>query len=159
MCIEYHIQVNMYHVSAQGVDERTITVHYYYYIMCCYITKNILFEPRAEARDVRISPKILYHASSHAGLQVTTSFTQTAVGHNNNNITVLLNVNTLIARGLFCSAKYTHHTFTPIIKHLITTTANKHPGKKSFIDKNMKNPTGIKLCISHKMATSRGPPS
>ena len=62
------------------------------------------------------------------------------------------------ARGLFCGAKFTHHTSTPIIKHLITTTANKHPGKKSFIDKNMKNPTGIKLCISHKIATSRGPP-
>ena len=30
MCIEYHIQVNMYHVSAQGVDERRINVHYYY---------------------------------------------------------------------------------------------------------------------------------
>ena len=30
MCIEYHIQVNMYHVSAQGVDERMINVHYYY---------------------------------------------------------------------------------------------------------------------------------
>ena len=57
----------------------------------------------------------------------------------------------LIAQGMFCGAKYTHHTFTPIIKHLIPTTANKHPGKKSFIDKNMKNPTGIKLCISHKI--------
>ena len=33
MCIEYHIQVYMYHVtvSAQGVDERMINVHYYYY--------------------------------------------------------------------------------------------------------------------------------
>ena len=31
MCIEYHIQVNMYHVSAQGVDERMINVYYYYY--------------------------------------------------------------------------------------------------------------------------------
>ena len=31
MCIEYHIKVNMYHVSAQGVDERMINVHYYYY--------------------------------------------------------------------------------------------------------------------------------
>ena len=31
MCIEYHIWVNMYHVSAQGVDERMINVHYYYY--------------------------------------------------------------------------------------------------------------------------------
>ena len=31
MCIEYHILVNMYHVRAQGVDERMINVHYYYY--------------------------------------------------------------------------------------------------------------------------------
>ena len=74
------------------------------------------------------------------------------------NITLLPSVNTLIARGMFCSAKYTHrHTFTPVIKHLITTTANKHPGKKSFIDKNMEGPTGIKLCISHKIAISQGP--
>ena len=57
---------------------------------------------------------------------------------------------------MFCGAKYAHHTFTAIIKHKITT-ANKQPGKKSFIDKNMKSPTGIKLCISHKKATSRGP--
>ena len=57
---------------------------------------------------------------------------------NFNFITLLPNVNTLIARGgMFCGAKYTHHTFTPIIKHLITT-ANKHPGKKSFIDKDMR---------------------
>ena len=47
------------------------------------------------------------------------------------NTTLLPSVNTLIARGMFCGAKYTHHTFTPIIKHLITT-ANKHPGKKSL---------------------------
>ena len=40
-----------------------------------------------------------------------------------NNITLLPSVNTLIARGMFCGTKYTHHTFTPIIKHLITTTA------------------------------------
>ena len=31
MCTEYHIYVNMYDVSAQGVDERMINVHYYYY--------------------------------------------------------------------------------------------------------------------------------
>ena len=31
ICIEYHIYVNMYHVSAQGIDERMISVHYYYY--------------------------------------------------------------------------------------------------------------------------------
>ena len=30
MCIEYHIQVNMHYVSAQGVYERAINVRYYY---------------------------------------------------------------------------------------------------------------------------------
>ena len=54
------------------------------------------------------------------------------------NITLLPSANTLVARRMFCGAKYTRHTFTPIIKHLMTTTANKHPGKKSFIDKNMR---------------------
>ena len=29
MCIEYYILVNMYHVSAQGVDECMINVDYY----------------------------------------------------------------------------------------------------------------------------------
>ena len=43
MCTEYHISVNMYHVSAQGVDERMINVHYYYYsfilqFVLCYCT-------------------------------------------------------------------------------------------------------------------------
>ena len=33
------------------------------------------------------------------------------------------------ARGMLFGAKYTHHTFTPIIKHLITTTANKNNKK------------------------------
>ena len=55
------------------------------------------------------------------------------------NTTLLPSVNTLIARGMFCGAKYTHHTVIPIIKHLITTTANKHPGKKSFIDNMRKS--------------------
>ena len=54
------------------------------------------------------------------------------------NRTLLPSVSTLIARGMFCGAKYTYHTFAPIIKHLITTTANKHPSKKSFMDKNMR---------------------
>ena len=36
MCIGYHIWVNMYHVSAQGVDERMINVHYYYYYYYYY---------------------------------------------------------------------------------------------------------------------------
>ena len=30
--MQYHIWVNMYHVSAQGVDERMISVHYYFYL-------------------------------------------------------------------------------------------------------------------------------
>ena len=48
-------------------------------------------------------------------------------------LSLLPSVSTLIALGMFSGAKYTHYTFTSIIKHLITT-ANKHPGKKSFID-------------------------
>ena len=36
MCIEYRIKVNMYHVSAQCVDERMINVHYYYYYYYYY---------------------------------------------------------------------------------------------------------------------------
>ena len=55
------------------------------------------------------------------------------------NATLLPSVNTLIVRGLFCGAKYTHHTFTPIIKHLVTATANKHPGKKSVTDNMRKS--------------------
>ena len=31
MCIECHIWVDMYYVSAQGIDEHAINVHYYYY--------------------------------------------------------------------------------------------------------------------------------
>ena len=63
----------------------------------------------------------------------------------------------LIAQGMFCVARYTHYTVIPIIKYLIATTANKHPRKKSFnVDKNMKNPTGIKLCISHNNGRMNG---
>ena len=40
MCIGYFIYVNMYHVSAQSVDERVMKVHFYYYhsflIRCLY---------------------------------------------------------------------------------------------------------------------------
>ena len=31
MCIEYHTEVNLYHVSAQGVDERMLNAHDHYY--------------------------------------------------------------------------------------------------------------------------------
>ena len=30
MCVEYRVYVNMYHVSAQGVDAGIMNVHYYY---------------------------------------------------------------------------------------------------------------------------------
>ena len=44
--IEYCILVNMYYVSAQGVDERMINVHYYYYycgvhMICKYFHINL----------------------------------------------------------------------------------------------------------------------
>ena len=43
VCIEYHIKVNMYHVSAQGVDERMLNVHYHYYY---YLVKVAGIEPK-----------------------------------------------------------------------------------------------------------------
>ena len=62
--------------------------------------------------------------------QLVFAISQRAMLHNTiHNITLLPNANMLTARGMFCAAKYTHHTFSPIIKHLSTTTANTHPGK------------------------------
>ena len=56
VCIEYHIYVNMYHVSAQGVDERMINVHYYYYashmtIACCRTCLDFFNSDLIEARE------------------------------------------------------------------------------------------------------------
>ena len=66
------------------------------------------------------------------------------------NTALLPSVNTT-ALGMFCGAKYTHHTFMPIITHhLITTTANKKVEVKGHSQINTRNPTDIKLCISHK---------
>ena len=51
------------------------------------------------------------------------------------NTSLLPSVST-IALGMFCGARYAHHTFTLIIKHDITTTANINLlGKRSFINK------------------------
>ena len=94
--------------------------------------------------------------TSHSVTGLSSSLLQRQIPTIQYNLTLLPSVNTLIARGMFCGAKYTHHTFTPIIKHLIRTTANKHPGKKSFIDKNMKNPTGINLSICQCAITCFG---
>ena len=85
--------------------------------------------------------KILSHASAKKKTKGLKSFKfRVCIGRfqmTPYNTSVLPSVSTQIARGMFCGVKYTHHTFTPIIKHLITT-ANKHPGKMSFIDKNMR---------------------
>ena len=43
MCIEYHIQVNMYHVSAQGVDEHMINVHYYSCETCSLVSAIVYY--------------------------------------------------------------------------------------------------------------------
>ena len=50
-------------------------------------------------------------------LTYTQTYTQTITDTIQYNITLFPSVNTLIARGMFCGARYTHHTFTPIIKH------------------------------------------
>ena len=46
MCIEYHMQVNMYYVSAQGVDERAINVHYYYLLLLRVIVTRMSIDER-----------------------------------------------------------------------------------------------------------------
>ena len=72
--------------------------------------------------------------------------------------TTLLKECQYTAWGMFCDAKDTHsHTFTPIIKHLITTTAKKHPGEKSFTEKNMKNPMASS-CAYHIKPWMEPPP-
>ena len=49
-------------------------------------------------------------------LASSSSTVQISVTIKNKNKTLLPSVNT-IALGLFCGARYTHHIFTPIIKH------------------------------------------
>ena len=67
------------------------------------------------------NPEIL-QARTVKGMHTSTKFITSHDKLIQYNITLLPSVNTLIARGMFCGAKYTHHTVTPIIKHLITTT-------------------------------------
>ena len=43
----------MYHVSAQGVDERMINVHYYYYLLTC-ITQNLARRRTASTGDTHV---------------------------------------------------------------------------------------------------------
>ena len=57
MCIEYHILVNM-SVSAQGVDERIINVHYYYYYYYCTAQQKELMRFACLVRSFKSS--ILY---------------------------------------------------------------------------------------------------
>ena len=47
----------------------------------------------------------------------------------------------IIALGMCCGAKNTHHTFMPIIK--TSLNYRKHPSKMSLINKSMRNSTEI----------------
>ena len=51
------IYVNMYHVSAQGVDERMINVHYYYY-----------FYTRLKQGNLRWVPPVVWSQGTFAGV-------------------------------------------------------------------------------------------
>ena len=58
------------------------------------------------------------------------------------NTTLLPSVNTLIARGMFCGAKYTHHTFTPITLIPLASITLTHP--RSYALKTLKtSPPGL----------------
>jgi len=54
MCIEYHIEVNMYHVRAQGVEKSTINIHYYYYYCLIPLAYRTLFSAFAR---ISLCPK------------------------------------------------------------------------------------------------------
>ena len=41
----------MYHVSAQGVDERMINVHYYYYCLSIILIEQNAFYEKASSSD------------------------------------------------------------------------------------------------------------
>ena len=137
------------------------------HVQTCMHTHTHLHNLRTSSNHIRgSSVKLLSHKGNledslkaHSKLHISKAPYIYTLYYLQYNTALLPSVNTLIAQGMFCGGKYTYPTFTPIVKHFMTTTANKHPGKMSFIDENMKNPTGIKLCISHKTATSRGPPS
>ena len=70
------------------------------------------------------------------------------------NTTLLPSVSTT-ALGMFCGARYPHHTFTLIIKHEITTTANiSLLGKRSFINKLCEKSKGHQAVhITYKTAS------
>ena len=50
-----------------------------------------------------------------------------------------------------------HHTFTPTIKHLITTIANKHPGKTTFIDLKKYEKIPLASSCAHHMPLLQDP--
>ena len=50
----------MYHLSAQGVDERMINVHYYYYGLNCIYT-NIFKEKKKEKKRKKKEKKTHVH--------------------------------------------------------------------------------------------------
>ena len=91
------------------------------------------------AQDSQVGPHFIITVKAltvttfkHTSLQVLQRLTEPRYWHRPTNrhlqynTTLLPSVNTLIARGMFCSAKYTHHTFTPIIKHLLQQQINKY---------------------------------
>ena len=76
----------MYHVSAQGVDERIISVHYYYYLFIYYKAGTIqliyvfgkhrrmaLWRSKACVRVAFVTPKSESHASPSMRHQCVTS--------------------------------------------------------------------------------------
>ena len=73
------------------------------------------------------------------------------------NITLLPSVNTLIARGMVCGAKYSHHTFTPIIKHLLQQQINIMVKSHSYIYKNMKIPLASSCAYHIKLPLPEDP--
>ena len=68
--------------------------------------------------------------------------------------TTLLPCFNIIAEGMFCGVKSTHHALTRIIKPAtgsVTTCKSNHWGEMSLVNKSMRNSTNINGCsLSHK---------
>ena len=62
MCIEYHIGINMYDVSTQGIDERMINVHYDYYY---YLKRLIAVKKEYSVRVLLYLKRLITKRKEH----------------------------------------------------------------------------------------------
>ena len=111
VCIEYCTQVNMYHVSTQGIDEHMINVHYYDYHQFVY------YQSHTAESDTRLFIWDQDETSSHdQGVRTSLKRVEIKRVNNNSQVPVLHSQLGCHSPGLLSSVTVTHK-----IKHLNTT--------------------------------------